>query len=102
MKNFIESFRTSLQVNTRYVEGVKEGFNPINVDSFKRYNRFRPEGAKKLFCYLPYNDLTFSFSGQVYVCSYNRDISLGSYPENSIDEIWNGKKAQKLRFTYGV
>src|SRR5690606_7989241 len=28
---------------------------------------------------------------------YNRDVLLGTYPENTIDEIWNGKNAQLLR-----
>ncbi|HXH18195.1 MAG TPA: twitch domain-containing radical SAM protein, partial [Chitinophagales bacterium] len=56
-----------------------------------------PGGPKPLFCYLPFNSLTFSFSGQVLVCSYNRDIELGRYPQNSIDEIWNGANAKKLR-----
>jgi radical SAM protein with 4Fe4S-binding SPASM domain len=97
MKNIVESLRTALQVNSRYNEGVQKGFNPIDVPTFRKYNRFRPEGAKPLFCYLPYNSLTFSFGGQVFVCSYNRDIELGKYPQHSIDEIWNGKEAQTLR-----
>jgi MoaA/NifB/PqqE/SkfB family radical SAM enzyme len=41
--------------------------------------------------------MTFSFGGSVYVCGYNRDVLLGKYPNNSIDEIWNGEEAQKLR-----
>ncbi len=36
-------------------------------------------------------------SGNVYVCNYNKNILLGRYPENSIAEIWNSEKAQRLR-----
>lgn len=54
-------------------------------------------GPKPIFCYVPFNSLTFSFRGDVYACTYNRDILLGSYPKNSIDEIWNSSEAQKLR-----
>jgi radical SAM protein with 4Fe4S-binding SPASM domain len=97
MINLWEDFKSSLQLNSRYNEGVAKGFNPIDKNKYRKYNRFRPDGGKQLFCYLPYNSLTFSFSGQVFVCSYNRDVELGKYPINTIDEIWNGKEAQKLR-----
>ena len=33
----------------------------------------------------------------MFVCSYNRDVLLGKYPANTIDEIWNGAEAKKLR-----
>ncbi len=75
----------------------KEGFQHIDRNKFKAYNQFRPDGAKKHFCYVPFNSLTFSFKGKVYSCTYNRDIVLGNYPENTIDEIWNGEEANKLR-----
>ncbi|HUH73278.1 MAG TPA: twitch domain-containing radical SAM protein [Chitinophagales bacterium] len=75
----------------------KEGFQHIDRNKFKAYNQYRPDGAKKHFCYVPFNSLTFSFKGKVYSCTYNRDIVLGNYPENTIDEIWNGEEANKLR-----
>jgi radical SAM protein with 4Fe4S-binding SPASM domain len=75
----------------------KDGFQHIDRNKFKAYNQFRPDGAKKHFCYVPFNSLTFSFKGKVYSCTYNRDIVLGNYPENTIDEIWNGEEANKLR-----
>lgn len=97
MIDFIEAIKTSFQLNKKYREAQSKGFHPIDRKLYNRYNRFRPNGPKPIFCYLPYNSLTFSFGGQVFVCSYNRDILLGKYPENTIDEIWNGAEAKKLR-----
>ncbi|MES2622266.1 MAG: twitch domain-containing radical SAM protein [Bacteroidota bacterium] len=97
MIDFIEAIKTSFQIDKKYKEAEQKGYHPIDRNLYKAYNKFRPNGAKPLFCYLPYNSLTFSFGGQVFVCSYNRDIELGRYPQNSIDEIWNGAEAQKLR-----
>jgi radical SAM protein with 4Fe4S-binding SPASM domain len=90
-KNLFEKF-----FNNDTVPDV-EGFEHIDRRKFKAYNQFRPDGAKKNFCYVPFNSLTFSFKGKVFSCTYNRDIVLGNYPENTIDEIWNGEEANRLR-----
>ncbi len=74
-----------------------DGFRPVDKEKYAAYNRFRPEGAKRKFCYLPYSSMTFSFGGKVFVCGYNRDIQLGSYPEQSILDIWNSPEARRLR-----
>ena len=72
-------------------------YKPLNPSQYAAYNRFRPEGSKPIFCYLPFNSLTFSMSGNVYVCNYNKNILLGRYPENTITEIWKSDQALKLR-----
>lgn len=36
-------------------------------------------------------------SGRVYVCSYNKNILLGKYPEQTVEQIWQGEQAVKLR-----
>lgn len=76
---------------------VPEGYSPLEPQVHKAYNRFRPHGAKPFFCYVPFTSLTFSFSGQVFACSYNRRVLLGRYPKNSIREIWESAEALKLR-----
>lgn len=91
------AIKTNFQLDRKYSEANNKGFHPIDREMYRQFNRFRPLGAKPVFCYLPYNSLTFSFGGQVFVCSYNRDVQLGRYPDNSIDEIWNGAEAKKLR-----
>ncbi len=73
------------------------GFEPLDRKRFREYNRFRPGGALPIFCYLPFNSMTFSMSGNVYVCSYNKNVLLGRYPEHTIEQIWNGEEAVKLR-----
>ncbi|HLP50941.1 MAG TPA: twitch domain-containing radical SAM protein [Chitinophagales bacterium] len=97
MIDFFEAIKTTFQADKRYKQGIEKGYHPIDRKLYKGYNSFRPNGPKPLFCYLPFNSLTFSFRGQVFVCSYNRDVELGKYPDNSIDEIWNGEEANKLR-----
>lgn len=97
MIDFLEAIKTSFQLDKKYKEAEAGGYHPVNRKLYNQYNRFRPNGPKQIFCYLPFNSLTFSFGGQVFVCSYNRDIELGRYPKNSIDEIWNSAEAIKLR-----
>jgi len=97
MIDFVEAIKTSFQASRKYNESVEKGFHPLEQKLYKKYNRFRPEGAKPVFCYLPFTSLTFSFNGTVHVCGYNRDVLLGKYPDNTIDEIWQGSEAKKLR-----
>jgi radical SAM protein with 4Fe4S-binding SPASM domain len=97
MNRLIEGIRTRLTEKADHEAAIAAGFEPLDREQYRKFNRFRPEGPKRLFCYLPFNSLTFSFNGEVYVCSYNRDVELGHYPENSISQIWNGKKAERLR-----
>jgi radical SAM protein with 4Fe4S-binding SPASM domain len=97
MIDFFEAIKTSFQLDKKYSDAEAKGYHPIDRKLYNQFNRFRPNGSKPVFCYLPFNSLTFSFGGQVFVCSYNRDVELGRYPQNSIDEIWNGAEAKKLR-----
>lgn len=97
MIDFVEAIKTSFQLDKKYRDAEAKGYHPIDRKLYNQFNRFRPNGPKPIFCYLPFNSLTFSFGGQVFVCSYNRDVQLGKYPENTIDEIWNGAEAKKLR-----
>ncbi|MEX0812903.1 MAG: radical SAM protein [Chitinophagales bacterium] len=97
MYNLIEDIKTKINEGKNHQKAIDAGFQPLDRKQYSKFNKFRPDGAKQIFCYLPFNSLTFSFSGDVYVCSYNRDVVLGKYPENSIKEIWEGQKAQKLR-----
>jgi MoaA/NifB/PqqE/SkfB family radical SAM enzyme len=97
MIDIFEAIKTSFQANRKYNESVEKGFHPLDQKLYKKYNSFRPDGGKPIFCYLPFSSLTFSFNGTVHVCGYNRDVLLGRYPENNIDEIWEGAEAKKLR-----
>ena len=49
------------------------------------------------FCYAPFSSLYFTQNGNVIACCQNRMYLLGRYPENSIQEIWQGEKINSLR-----
>ncbi|MCS6934336.1 MAG: twitch domain-containing radical SAM protein [Chitinophagales bacterium] len=95
--DILEHFRTLFTINRKIQQARAAGYDTLDLRQYRRYNRFRPLGAKPIFCYVPFNSLTFSFSGKVFACSYNRDVLLGKYPEQSIDEIWNSPEAKQLR-----
>jgi MoaA/NifB/PqqE/SkfB family radical SAM enzyme len=60
------------------------------------WERLLKKPAKPV-CYAPFSNLTFGHSGQYLVCCYNRTYVLGMYPEQSIEEAWNGPRAQEFR-----
>jgi MoaA/NifB/PqqE/SkfB family radical SAM enzyme len=97
MIDIIESIRTTFKINSSYRDAINKGFHPLDNKTYREFNRFRPNGPKPIFCYLPFTSLTFSFGGKVFVCGYNREVELGRYPINTIDEIWDGSNAKKLR-----
>jgi len=86
-----------LTVHKMHSRALAAGYQPVDIAQYRQYNRFRPAGSKPLFCYLPFNSMTFSMSGRVYVCSYNKNILLGRYPEQTVEQIWQGEEAVKLR-----
>ncbi len=75
----------------------KTKYHPVNKKLLKEYNAIRPKKKRKLLCHAPFKSLLFNPSGEVTLCHYNRGLSIGKYPENSIHEIWFGKKINKLR-----
>jgi hypothetical protein len=77
-------------------------YSSIAKDIFTAYNRVRPDGAKDLICYVPFNSLTFSWLGKVYACTYNRNILVGEYPKDSIRDIWFGEATQKNAGIFGA
>ncbi len=67
----------------------KTRINPVDFNaSFKAYDKF---------CYAPFSSLYFAHEGKVFACCENREHQLGTYPANSIAEIWNGDSANQLR-----
>ena len=72
-------------------------YTPIDPALLEEYNRTRSLGPKPLFCYVPFNNIFFSFSGKVISCPYNQHVVLGKYPEQSVKEIWYSEEGGKLR-----
>ncbi len=72
-------------------------FKSIDNDIIRKYNKTRNSKSKKYLCYAPFKSLTFFIGGDIMVCWHNKQYLLGHYPEDSIKEIWFGKKAEIFR-----
>jgi MoaA/NifB/PqqE/SkfB family radical SAM enzyme len=61
------------------------------------YNEVRNRGARGLICHAPFSSLNFEQNGNVTACCYNRSFQLGHVPEDALEDIWFGEKAEQLR-----
>lgn len=80
-----------------YPMPAPSGYDSLPADVIKNFNKNRLLGPQKKICYAPFKMLYFAFNGEVIACCHNRRHILGMIPDQSIDEIWNGKVVQKLR-----
>ena len=71
--------------------------NSLDKNSVEMYNKKRPAVKRTSFCHAPSINLYFSWEGKVIACCFNQKFILGNYPEQSIDQIWNGDQVKKLR-----
>ncbi len=69
----------------------------ITSELRKEYSNHRVSGDQPYACYAPLKSMYFGQDGKVVACCYNREHILGTYPEKSIKEIWEGNKANELR-----
>jgi MoaA/NifB/PqqE/SkfB family radical SAM enzyme len=69
----------------------------LTEEILKRYNATRISANKRLSCHAPFVNLNFEQNGNVRACCYNTSHILGKWPQQSITEIWQGKKAEELR-----
>ncbi|MFQ6609984.1 MAG: radical SAM protein [Fidelibacterota bacterium] len=76
---------------------MDETYIPIQSELISEYNQFRSIPDPELLCYAPFKSIRFAHNGYALACCHNRYAVLGKYPEQSVDEIWFGEKAQKLR-----
>jgi MoaA/NifB/PqqE/SkfB family radical SAM enzyme len=60
-------------------------------------NEFRGPPAGRSICPAPDINLHFSQLGVVTACCFNRQHVLGTYPAQSVDDIWTGEPARELR-----
>jgi MoaA/NifB/PqqE/SkfB family radical SAM enzyme len=66
-------------------------------DALSGYNKIRKKEHRGKVCHAPYFTLRFTVNGKIYACCHNRYFALGSYPENSIKEVWTGVRMQEFR-----
>lgn len=90
----VDSMKLSNDLSSAATETM---YQPLDAVIYEAYNNFRPEGAKPLFCYVPFNNMFFSFGGRVLSCPYNQDVELGQYPRQSVHDIWFSENGKKLR-----
>ncbi len=90
MKSFIEKIFSS-----RPTSGLasSKSYPPF----YEGYNQSRLPGKSEYACYAPLKNIYFGHYGKAVACCYNRFHVLGTYPMQSIYEIWNGEKANELR-----
>ncbi len=61
------------------------------------YHEHRQAVPGEPFCHAPFVNIHFSHGGEVLACCHNRTFPLGTYPTNSLEEIWSGDRARELR-----
>jgi len=72
-------------------------YKAIGRNTMTAFNKERLWGSKSLFCYNAFAGMFFDIHGNVIACCRSHDNVLGSYPAQSISEIWNGEPYAKLR-----
>jgi len=63
----------------------------------REYNATRTCADKGTICHAPESSMYFGRDGAVSACCYSRNGALGRYPDQSVDEIWNGAQAESMR-----
>lgn len=69
----------------------------LDPHMLKRFNAARRVRDPRTLCYAPELSLNFDQTGQVTSCCFNRSYVLGTYPNDSIEEIWTSKRLDRLR-----
>ena len=69
----------------------------LDQETLSQYNEVRGTKNKTIFCHAPFTSMNFEQNGNVTVCCYNRTYLLGTYPNDSLKEIWCGGKADEFR-----
>ncbi|MCK5617137.1 twitch domain-containing radical SAM protein [Candidatus Pacearchaeota archaeon] len=69
----------------------------LNRELLAEYNQIRDTKHKEVFCHAPFTAMNFEQNGNVSACCYNRTHILGHYPDNTLQEMWNGEKAGQMR-----
>ncbi len=69
----------------------------LSPDSERKYNLQRTTSNTGVACWAPFRSMYFGFRGNTSVCCYNKMHVIGTYPSQSIREIWFGAKADEIR-----
>lgn len=69
----------------------------LSKDIIQQYNATRLNTDKRMVCHAPVVNLNFEQNGNVRACCYNSKQILGTWPQQKIKEMWQGKQAEALR-----
>ena len=69
----------------------------LPLSTIEAFNKARPADAGKMLCHAPFKSIYFGMGGKLFACCLNRVHTLGTYPQQSIKDIWSGTKANELR-----
>jgi MoaA/NifB/PqqE/SkfB family radical SAM enzyme len=69
----------------------------IDRETITEYNNTRDTKDKSVLCHAPFTSINFQQNGNANACCYNRSHVLGTYPAQTINQIWFGEKANELR-----
>lgn len=69
----------------------------LSTEQIAAYNKSRINSNKPAICLAPSSSMNFEQGGAVTACCYNRQHTFGTYPKESLYNMWFGKAAQHLR-----
>ena len=72
-------------------------YKALPKEIIQHYNITRPYGPQPVLCYAPFKNMYFGISGFVRACCRSETNCLGSFPQQTIKEIWLGKGTQKMK-----
>ena len=70
---------------------------PISAETIAAYNAVRTCNNKRTVCHAPTTSMYFGRDGFVTACCYSRSNPLGSWPAQSVAEIWFGERIKEMQ-----
>lgn len=93
IKNLIFNYKNHFS----FPQNASEGITPKLVRDFRKYRKLPLRYINEKICYAPFKSLYMGHGGKIFTCCYNRKYVLGTYPKQTLEEIWFGEKANELR-----
>lgn len=69
----------------------------LKQETINAYNLSRNCLNNRILCHAPYTNLNFEQTGKVRACCYNYTNVLGTWPQQTIKQIWQGAQLQQLK-----
>jgi len=96
MEILIDLAPSTLSDSLKHEDSLQE-YSSMNKDLLDSYNEARTADSNAHLCNAPFASMYFRIDGKITACCLNSTHELGRYPENSIEEAWNGDQVKKLR-----